>query len=262
MCYSRWEDGAYCLPCVLFGDKYPSSSKLQNFFSRPFRYWADALRNFRKHENKSGLHTFSFLAYTKFLQDYHGKSMPINKLLDSTYKAEVKKNREALLPIVDTVKLCGRQNLSLRGHRDNVKDQPKVGTSGINNPGNFIELLNFRVRGGDDILKNHLLNSALNAKFTSAEIQNEIINCFGSLITEKLIDEVKDSKYYSILGDEATDCALTEQLALILRFVDSKKNIREEFVAFLSCNYGLTGEGLFQTIKEYLGKVWSGHCKL
>lgn len=37
--------------------------------------------------------------------------------------------------------------------------------------------------------------------------------------------------------------------------MNSKKNIREEFVAFLSCNYGLTGEGLFQTIKEYLGKV-------
>ena len=35
--------------------------------------------------------------------------------------------------------------------------------------------------------------------------------------------QVKESRYYSILADEATDCSMKEQLALIFRFVDKKK---------------------------------------
>ena len=40
---------------------------------------------------------------------------------------------------------------------------------------------------------------------------------------EQLVGEVKESRYYSILADEATDCFMKEQLALIFRFVDKKK---------------------------------------
>ena len=32
VCYSRWEDGAYCLPCVLFGYKVVGSSSLENLY--------------------------------------------------------------------------------------------------------------------------------------------------------------------------------------------------------------------------------------
>ena len=40
---------------------------------------------------------------------------------------------------------------------------------------------------------------------------------------EQLVGEVKENRYYSILADEATDCSMKEQLALIFRFVDKKK---------------------------------------
>ena len=63
---------------------------------------------------------------------------------------------------------------------------------------------------------------------------------------------VKESRHYSILADEATDCSMKEQLALIFRFVDKKSNIREEFVSFLECSYGLSGQSLYRTIKEFL----------
>ena len=36
------------------------------------------------------------------------------------------------------------------------------------------------------------------------------------------------------------------------RFVDKKNNIREEFVSFLECSYGLGGQSLYGTIKEFL----------
>ena len=69
---------------------------------------------------------------------------------------------------------------------------------------------------------------------------------------EQLVGEVKENRYYSILADEATDCSMKEQLALIFRFVDKKNNIREEFISFLECSYGLSGQSLYRTIKEFL----------
>ena len=48
--------------------------------------------------------------YNSFLDQYKGREVPVNKMVDSNYKTNVKKAREANAPIVDTVKLCGRQN--------------------------------------------------------------------------------------------------------------------------------------------------------
>ena len=171
-------------------------------------------------------------------------------MVNSNYKTNVKKAREAIAPIVDTVKLCGRQNIPLRGHRDNGKNQPKLGESRITNTENFIELLNYRIRGGDKALENHLLCTQQNAKY-SPEIQNDIILCCRDLIVQKLVADVKESKYYTILADEATNCSLKEQIALILRVVDKNSTMREEFVSFLECSYGLSGQSSFRTIKEF-----------
>ena len=43
-------------------------------------------------------------------------------MVDSNYKTNFKKAREAITPIADTVKLCGRQNIPLWGHRDSEKN--------------------------------------------------------------------------------------------------------------------------------------------
>ena len=124
-------------------------------------------------------------AYNEFLQECNGISLPINKQMHKNYQANVQKNRNALAPIVDTIKVCSRQTLSLRGHRDNVKKQPEVGMSGFNNSGNFIELLHYRCRGSDTDLKHNLESAAQNARYTSLEIQNEFIDFCGELIIEK-----------------------------------------------------------------------------
>ena len=72
---------------------------------------------------------------------------------------------------------------------------------------------------------------------------------------EQLVREVKKSRYYSILADEASDCSLKEQLALIFRFVDKGNIISDEFVSFLECSYGLSGQSVYRTIKKFLVSV-------
>ena len=49
---------------------------------------------------------------------------------------------------------------------------------------------------------------------------------------------------YSIIADEARDCSNKEQMSLVLRYVDSNLDIREDFVSFVLCENGLTEKNL------------------
>ena len=120
----------------------------------------------------------------------------------------------------------------MRGHKDSTKNYPKIGKIGLTNSGNFVELLMYRVRRGDKTLESHLQNAPRNAKYTSPDIQNELIECCRDLIVEQLVGEVKESRYYSILADEATDCSMKEQLALIFRFVDKNTTLGKNLYPF------------------------------
>ena len=70
-------------------------------------------------------------------------------MFGSTRKESIKEATEAITPVVDTVELCGRQNILFRGHRDSTKDHPEVGQSARSNSRNLVELLMYRVREGE-----------------------------------------------------------------------------------------------------------------
>ena len=82
------------------------------------------------------------------------------KWLTQIIKQISKEVRAAIAPIVDIVKLCAHQNIWLWGHSESAKNQPQLGESDLTNAGNFIELLNYRIRGGDKLyhkaLENHI----------------------------------------------------------------------------------------------------------
>ena len=82
--------------------------------------------------------------------------------------------------------------------------------------GNFINLLNFRVAAGDKVLEEHLKTAARNALYTSAPIQNELIEACGKVILKKLGERIRSAKFFSVLADEATDISNKYQLALVI----------------------------------------------
>ena len=47
----------------------------------------------------------------------------------------------------------------------------------------------------------------------------------------------------------------SEQLSLVLRFVDKDSEIREEFLGFLHCELGFTGKALAETILTEIGNL-------
>ena len=75
-------------------------------------------------------------------------------------------------------------------------------------------------------------------------------------IREKIVAEINNSScpIYSVLGDEATDCGSIEQMSILLRYVDSDKEINERFIKFVQCE-GVTGEALAKNIEDTMDEV-------
>lgn len=65
------------------------------------------------------------------------------------------------------------------------------------------------------------------------------------------MEKVKAAQYYSILADEVTDISRKEQLALVVRYVDDKEEIREDFLDFATVER-ITGRELAHVILEHL----------
>ena len=57
---------------------------------------------------------------------------------------------------------------------------------------------NFRVESGDQVLKNHFETATKVAKYTSKDIQNEIIFVIGKWIQRKILVELQDGSKISL----------------------------------------------------------------
>lgn len=123
----------------------------------------------------------------------------VDKQLDQKRK---EKNKLKLNGFVDKIRLCDLQNIPIRGHNDS--GCILVLTPSENN-GNFQSFVRYQIGGGDLFLKNHIENSAENVMYTSPRIQNALIDSLRNIIQNKIIGDVKESEYFTILANEITD---------------------------------------------------------
>ena len=136
------------------------------------------------------------------------------------HRSSVIEINQKLVSIVKCIVFCGRQNIPLRGHRDDDKwlVLPEI---------NFQSLIDFCIESGDKILKEHFETCPWNATYCSKTIQNDndIIDIIGEYISNKILVEITKSHFFSVLGDEVADASNQEQLSLILRFVDETNKV-------------------------------------
>lgn len=200
--YSKYQEGALCKTCVLFGKE--SSGKgthqvLGALVLSPFTRWKNALENFRSH-NECDYHKAAALYATNFLEALKGES--VAEKMESSAQAQRELNRKKLISIIDTVIFCGRQGIPLRGHRD---AGPLSLEEPAENDGNFRALLRFKVRSGDTALRKHLESAASNATYLSPQIQNEILAAAGNFVQDEIVRKVNSAKCFALLADETTD---------------------------------------------------------
>ena len=91
-------------------------------------------------------HKRAVVDYEAFMKVMTQKQPSIQQQLREITQETIANNRKKLYSIIETILLCGRQNIALRGHRDSSTDLER------NSDGNFWALLQFRVLAGDTVL--------------------------------------------------------------------------------------------------------------
>ncbi|XP_042236979.1 zinc finger MYM-type protein 1-like [Homarus americanus] len=139
--------------------------------------------------------------------------------------------RQVLTRLVEIIQSLAERNLALRGS-----------TEKLNCPsnGNFFQEVELLAKF-DPVMKNHLIRVESNAgnhshtHYLGQMIQNELINVISAKITERFVDDIKASKYFSIILDCTPDLSHKEQLSVIIRIValEDKPTIKEHFLGFL-----------------------------
>ena len=87
LAYSKYIDGAFCLPCVCFEVQCGrNTNKLEKLYKSPLTLWTSATSRLTKHASgKCEMHNFAVIAMENFLSIIRREAVPIdlqiNKLL-------------------------------------------------------------------------------------------------------------------------------------------------------------------------------------
>ena len=242
--YSCALDGVFCKYCTLFVGNTLRQTSLA-LVNKPFHNWKKLNEKLECH-SKCMYHAEAIKKAEQFLTTMEMPEKSISSRLDQERRKNIERNRKLVGIIAETVLLCGRQCIPLRGDNENLKEE--------GNPGNFLALLKAFSQHDSD-LRVHLESPQYrNATYMSPQTQNEIIDIIGKKVIQKnLVEEVNRAKFFSILADEVTSHN-QEQLALCVRFVDEKNEVREEFLEFLKLDR-ITGQSIANTIKQELQDI-------
>ena len=148
-----------------------------------------ALTNFKRcyanHASKDH-HKAAIVKAEEIKRSMSDQQPDIQQRLSKALADRITSNRQKLSSTMKTIVLCGRPNIALCGHRDSALDLERdVDVS--ENHGNFVALLNFRVKAGDTVLGEHLSTAARNATYTSNTIQNQIVRVLADQVSHCII---------------------------------------------------------------------------
>ena len=143
--YSKYLDGAFCLPCLCFGMECgKNGNKLNKLFKSPLTFWTTACSRFQSHSvgNTDTTHGNAVIAMADFMDNMTRRAVPIDQQIDQLMQQQINENREKMKSIIKTVIFCGQSNIPLKGRRDDNPDDASL-------QGIFQALLQFRIDSGD-----------------------------------------------------------------------------------------------------------------
>ncbi|XP_042386885.1 zinc finger MYM-type protein 1-like [Zingiber officinale] len=238
--YSPSKDAAFCFPCFLFDHKHPRNPA---FTTDGFKYWKrvnDGDRcAFLMH---IGCNTSPHNNAMEHLDNLMNIPHHIDKMMNAQFSEEKQKNRLRLTATIESIRWLTLQACAFRGHDESPSS---------NNRGNFIEMIKFMGKMNENIGDIVLEKAPKNAKYTSPDIQKDILNIFANQVRTKIRKEIGDAKF-CILVDEARDTSNKEQMTIVLRFVDIDGFLRERFFAIVHVT-DTTAATLKKKISDTLG---------
>ncbi|RXN27181.1 zinc finger MYM-type 1-like protein [Labeo rohita] len=236
--YSISKDAVFCKMCRLFGEKGGEDK----FRRHGYRDWKHINTACYKHEN-SRAHLMAVEKYNNYRECHKSdRGTVLHQLFNADGRQDeiIERNRDHIKVILDIVLTCAKQEIPLRGYREN--DERK-------NAGNFLELFKLICKHNPDIQK-RLDDIPSNAKMLSHDIQNELLNAASTLLLRRIKKELHESEgtFYAILADECKDTSKKELVAVCLRYV-YKGVVKERAIGLLDTD-DMTAEGIAKMILE------------
>jgi hypothetical protein len=214
--FSETSKSIYCFVCKLF-------SSISNKTSvEGFNDWKNVSKALAEYE-RSKEHITCMCTYHRRCSIVGQTDTELTKQLESNqlYWWEVSKQ------IVTTVKLISSLGLAFRGHDESVNSERK---------GNFLSCTDYLSKF-NPFLKRHLkmYNYCGQGKtnYLSHYICDEFVNLIEDKVKNRIIEEIKEATYYSIIVDSMPDISHTDQLSLIIQYVSNNGSIYERFLGFL-----------------------------
>nr|UIR15492.1 THAP domain containing 12a [Pagrus major] len=137
--------------------------------------------------------------------------------------SEEEGNKEYLKSLFEVLTLLGEQNIPPTGPGENKQDG--LGSS------NFQALLEYRMNSGDEVLK---MKYDENKECCSSAQLSQMIEVFEQCIHSKLVEEVKQNGFFSLLTDDLVQISGEWYLPVFLRYVDPANCQQERFFGLLS----------------------------
>lgn len=188
-----------------------------SFASKGFTNWKRAEELISQHEN-SLKHRSNILAMKNRGQTH--------QRVDQQIENERKYWINVLKRVVAIVKTFASRGLAFRGH-----------TSKIVCPrnGNFMMALELLAEF-DPFISNHISKNSNPAKghtsYLSYYIYEQFILLMSKKVEKTIIQNVNTTRYFSISVDSTPDITHTDQLSLVVLFVDESGNVFERFLCW------------------------------
>lgn len=237
--YSQKTGTIFCGPCFLFKNIDSEFGKSTGFSD--WKHWGSRVES---HEH-SATHKKCVLDFL-----YRGKTLGrIDHGLQVQINEEVSYWREVIKRVISIVSTLTARGHALRGHTE------KLGS--VQN-GNFLMCVELLAQY-DPFLCEHLKRYAErgsgHVNYLSSTIYEEIIQIMGDMVLNKIVDEVKQAKYFSLIIDSTPDVSHTDQLAIVIRYVHSETGLPvERFLKFIS-NPGHKAEDLFTAVTKVMNDL-------
>ncbi|GKD62283.1 putative reverse transcriptase domain-containing protein, partial [Tanacetum coccineum] len=191
--YSDKTDSAFCFPCYLFGRKPIGRVGSDTFTVKGFNRWRKVNSGkecpFVNHEGMtpSSAHNFSVRCY----EDLKNKLCHIENVIDKQTEQEIMDNRLRLQVTIDSTKWLTLQTCPLRGGDERPTSL---------NRGNLLELVDLIASYNKDVAR-VVLNAPKNAKYTSPDVQKEILQMYAMKVQESIRDEIGNAKFCLIVDE-------------------------------------------------------------
>lgn len=210
--YCIKDNAVFCFCCRHFANNSIRPGEnlgKRAFIDHGFKKYRDAKQLLAQHD-QSERHKNAMEAWISFKKINAKESNSIAESVIKFSKQEVLENRHHVKALFEITSLLGRQGLAFRGHEESQSSD---------NHGNFKEV-SYLLAKHDPILKKNFGRKYGN--YCSPEYQNDCIEVYRNYIKKKIVEEVKKAGYFSVTADETKDVSKKEQLAVLIRYVDSE----------------------------------------